>query len=89
MFQNAGNGLWYAAWIAHPGFVLTLAQLDNPWAVHGTAVVIPASCKEVREGPQLLSRDGKFFLVYSACNNGKPYLNDCRRDIENRFVVVA
>jgi GH43 family beta-xylosidase len=38
-------------------------------------VVIPASgfgCSEVREGPQVLQRGGKLFLVYSACDTGKP-----------------
>jgi GH43 family beta-xylosidase len=75
VFQNPGDGLWYAVWAAHPGHVLTLAQLANPWTVRGNAVVIPASgfgCAEVREGPQILQHGSKLFLVYSACDTGKP-----------------
>ena len=75
VFQNPGTGLWYAIWASHPGHVLTLAQLENPWTLHGSGVVIPAAgfgCEEVREGPQVLAHGDKLFLVYSACDTGKP-----------------
>ena len=75
VFQNPGDGSWYALWAAHPGHVLTLARLANPWTVSGTAVVIPASgfgCDEVREGPMVLLRNNKIFLTYSACDTQKP-----------------
>ena len=75
VFKNPGDGLWYAIWAAHPGHVLTIAQLANPWTVRGTGVVIPAAgfgCSEVREGPQVLQHGGKLFLIYSACDTGKP-----------------
>ena len=65
VFKNPGDGLWYAIWAAHPGHVLTLAPLANPWTVRGHAVVIPASgfgCAEVREGPQVLQHGGNYFL---------------------------
>lgn len=75
VFQNPGDGRWYYIWAAAPGHVLTLAQLANPWTLQGNGTVIPASgfgCTEVREGPQVLHRNGKLFLVYSACDTGKP-----------------
>jgi GH43 family beta-xylosidase len=75
VFKNPGDGFWYAVWAAHPGHVLTIAQLANPWTVRGGGVVIPASgfgCSEVREGPQVLPHAGNLFLVYSACDTGKP-----------------
>ncbi len=75
VFQNPGDGRWYFLWASHPGHVLTIAPLDNPWTLHGSGVVIPAAgfgCSEVREGPILLPHAGKLFLVYSACDTGKP-----------------
>ena len=75
VFQNPGDGLWYFVWAARPGHVLTLARMANPWTLHGNGVVIPASgfgCDEVREGPVVLPHAGKLFLVYSACDTGKP-----------------
>lgn len=75
VFQNPGDGLWYAVWAARPGHVLTMAPLANPWTLRGQGVVIPASgfgCTEVREGPQMLQHGSKLFLVYSACDTGKP-----------------
>jgi GH43 family beta-xylosidase len=75
VFQNPGNGRWYFIWTAHPGHVLTIAEMANPWTLRGNGVVIPASgfgCEEVREGPQVLQRHGKLFLVYSACDTGTP-----------------
>jgi GH43 family beta-xylosidase len=75
VFQNPGDGLWYAIWAARPGHVLTIAQMANPWTLRGNGVVIPASgfgCEEVREGPQVLAHGAQLFLVYSACDTGKP-----------------
>jgi GH43 family beta-xylosidase len=74
-FKNPGDGLWYFVWAARPGHVLTIARMGNPWSLSGNGVVIPASgfgCEEVREGPQVLQHQGKLFLVYSACDTGKP-----------------
>jgi GH43 family beta-xylosidase len=75
VFKNPGDGLWYFIWAAHPGHVVTIAQMANPWTLRGKGVVIPAAgfgCSEVREGPIVLQSGGKLFLVYSACDTGKP-----------------
>jgi len=75
VFKHPGDGLWYFLWAAHPGHVLTIARMANPWTLDGSGVTIPASgfgCEEVREGPQVLQRNGKVFLIYSACDTQKP-----------------
>ena len=75
VFQNPGDGRWYFVWAAHPGHVLTIARLANPWTIEGIGTVIPAAgfgCSEVREGPQELSHGDWLFLFYSACDTGKP-----------------
>jgi GH43 family beta-xylosidase len=75
VFQKPGDGSWYFLWAAQPGHVITIARMTNPWTLQGHGVVIPASgfgCAEVREGPLVLRRNGKLFLVYSACDTGKP-----------------
>jgi GH43 family beta-xylosidase len=75
VFQQSAEGSWYFLWAARPGHVLYLARLANPWTIQGDGVVIPASgfgCEEVREGPVVLARHGRFFLIYSACDTGKP-----------------
>jgi arabinogalactan endo-1,4-beta-galactosidase len=75
VFQKPGDGSWYFLWAAQPGHVITIARMANPWTLQGHGVVIPASgfgCAEVREGPLVLRRNGKLFLVYSACDTGKP-----------------
>jgi GH43 family beta-xylosidase len=74
VFQKP-DGSWYFIWAARPGHVLTIARMANPWTLSGNGVVIPASgfgCEEVREGPVVLKRNGKLFLIYSACDTGKP-----------------
>lgn len=74
VFQKP-DGSWYFLWAARPGHVLTIARMANPWTLSGNGVVIPASgfgCEEVREGPVVLKRNGKLFLIYSACDTGKP-----------------
>ena len=75
VFQKPSDGSWYFLWAAQPGHVLTIARLANPWTLQGHGVVIPAAgfgCAEVREGPVVLHRNGRFFLTYSACDTGKP-----------------
>lgn len=74
VFQKP-DGTWYFVWAARPGHVLTIARMANPWTLSGNGVVLPASgfgCAEVREGPVVLKRNGRLFLVYSACDTGKP-----------------
>jgi GH43 family beta-xylosidase len=75
VFQKRTDGSWYFLWAARPGHVLYIARMANPWTLRGNGVHIPASgfgCEEVREGPVVLQRGGKLFLVYSACDTQKP-----------------
>jgi GH43 family beta-xylosidase len=74
VFQKP-DGTWYFLWAARPGHLINIARMANPWTLSGNGVVIPASgfgCAEVREGPVILKRGGKLFLIYSACDTGKP-----------------
>lgn len=69
------DGSLYMIWAGWPDHVLFIAPMSNPWTISGERVNIPASgfgCSEVREGPVTLQRNGKIFLVYSACDTGKP-----------------
>jgi GH43 family beta-xylosidase len=72
---QTGDGELYFLWAGHPGHVIFIQKMENPWTLTGERVNIPASgfgCDEVREGPVCLRRNGKIFLVYSACDTGKP-----------------
>ncbi len=69
------DGAHYFLWAAHPGHVLTISKMANPWTLEGKSVVMPADgfgCEEVREGPVTLQRNGRIFLIYSICDTGKP-----------------
>jgi GH43 family beta-xylosidase len=69
------DGSLYFLWAGHPNHVLFISRMSNPWTVVGERVHLPASgfgCDEVREGPVCLRRNGKIFLIYSACDTGKP-----------------
>lgn len=69
------DGALYFLWAGQPGHVLYIAPMRDPWTISGERVHLPASgfgCDEVREGPVALQRSGKIFLVYSACDTGKP-----------------
>ena len=69
------NGSLYLLWAGRPDHVLFIAPLRDPWTVGGPRIHLPADgfgCAEVREGPVVLQRDGRIFLVYSACDTGKP-----------------
>lgn len=75
VFQHPTTGTWYFLWAAHPGHRIRIAAMKNLWTLEGKSVEIPASgfgCEEVREGPVVLRRNGRFFLTYSACDTGKP-----------------
>jgi GH43 family beta-xylosidase len=72
---QTGDGALYLLWAGHPGHVLFISMMADPWTLRGDRVQLPASgfgCDEVREGPVALRRNGKIFLVYSACDTGKP-----------------
>ncbi len=72
---QTGDGRLYLLWAGHPGHVLFISAMADPWTLVGERVYLPAcgfGCDEVREGPVALRRNGKIFLVYSACDTGKP-----------------
>lgn len=69
------DGSLYLIWAGRPDHVLYIAPMRDPWTLNGRRVHLPASgfgCDEVREGPVALKRNGKIYLVYSACDTGKP-----------------
>lgn len=51
-----------------------IAPMSNPWTISGPRVYLDAAggCSEVREGPSVLQRGGTTFVIYSACDTGKP-----------------
>jgi GH43 family beta-xylosidase len=71
VFTNAVDGALYFLWAARPGHVLFIARMANPWTLQGNGVCLPADgfgCEHVREGPSTLQRNGRIFLIYSACD---------------------
>ncbi len=75
VFQHPGDRSWYFVWAAQPGHRLRISRMANPWTLEGRSVQLEASgfgCREVREGPIVLRRNGRLFLTYSACDTGKP-----------------
>lgn len=75
---NHPNGSLYFLWCGRPsgaGQGLYISRMSNPWTTVGPRVSIPASgfgCKDVREGPATLVRNGRVFLTYSACPADTP-----------------
>jgi GH43 family beta-xylosidase len=75
VFTNAADGSLYFLWAARPGHVLFIARMTNAWTLQGNGVCLPADgfgCETVREGPSTLQRNGRIFLIYSACDTGTP-----------------
>ncbi|MDB6022513.1 MAG: hypothetical protein JWQ04_2370 [Pedosphaera sp.] len=73
-FANADGSLYFL-WAARPGHVLYIARMATPYTLSGNGVYLPADgfgCDEVREGPAILQHNGRIFLIYSACDTGKP-----------------
>ena len=69
------DGKFYFLWAAHPGHIIRIAEMENPWTLKGDSVHLPASgfgCEEVREGPYAIHHGNRMFLTYSACDTGKP-----------------
>jgi GH43 family beta-xylosidase len=72
------NGELYAIWSGWPGLVngrqnLYIAHMSNPWTVSGERALLATpehdwECVEmdICEGPQILQRHGKLFVIYSA-----------------------
>jgi GH43 family beta-xylosidase len=74
VFQQKDGSLYFL-WAARPGHVLYIARMADPYTLLGNGVYIPADgfgCDEVREGPIVLQRNGRVFLIYSACDTQKP-----------------
>lgn len=75
VFQNEKDGSLYLIWAAHPRHVLYIARMSNPYTLEGDGVYLPADgfgCEHVREGPEILQRNGRIFLIYSICDTGTP-----------------
>ncbi len=72
------DGKMYFVWCGRPstaGQGLYISRMANPWTLEGPRQYLDVSglgCKYVREGPETLQRNGKVFLVYSACGADTP-----------------
>ncbi|AGA27759.1 glycoside hydrolase family 43 protein [Singulisphaera acidiphila] len=72
------DGALYFLWCGRPsttGQGLYLSRMSNPWTLTGPRVALPADgfgCAVVREGPVTLHRNGRIFLIYSACPADTP-----------------
>jgi GH43 family beta-xylosidase len=72
------NGALYFVWSGWPGTTewpqnLYIAPMSNPWTINGGRVRISTpeyswenSVAPVNEGPEVIQRNGKIFIVYSA-----------------------
>lgn len=61
----------YGCWAGHPGHRLFLSRMESPTLLTGGRVLLEASgfgCPDIREGPFFLKRNGRVFLIYSACD---------------------
>jgi GH43 family beta-xylosidase len=65
--------------LQHKGNVLYIERMENPWTLAGNGVLISYASLDwevhgfpVNEAPEILQRDGKIFLIYSACDTGTP-----------------
>jgi GH43 family beta-xylosidase len=72
------NGQMYFLWCGRPspaGQGLYISRMTNPWTLTGPRTYLPADgfgCDIVREGPAMLQRNGRVFLIYSACAADTP-----------------
>ena len=69
------DGRQYLLWAGNPGHVLFVQRLSDPWTTTGRRTQVPADgfgCPNIREGPEVLVRDGRAYLFYSACDTGEP-----------------
>lgn len=72
------NGQLYFIWCGRPsvaGQGLYISRMTNPWTTVGPRIYLEVSgfgCEHVREGPITLVRNGKVFLIYSACDASTP-----------------
>lgn len=72
------NGDLYFLWCGRPsttGQGLYIQRMTNPWTLTGERTYLPADgfgCDVVREGPEVLVRNGRIFLTYSMCGASTP-----------------
>lgn len=72
------DGRMYFVWCGRPsaaGQGLYISKMTNPWTLEGPRQYLDVSglgCQYVREGPETLQRNGKVYLVYSACGADTP-----------------
>ena len=81
VYRTPGGKL-YLLWVAHVpgnGNGIRIAPMSNPWSVSGKSALIAQADYEwervrypINEGPVLLQRKGRTFLVYSASDTGTP-----------------
>jgi GH43 family beta-xylosidase len=67
------DGRQYLLWAGDPGHRLFIQRLQDPWTTTGYRQLLEASgfgCPDIREGPCTLVRNGRVFLIYSACDTG-------------------
>lgn len=75
---RAGEGALYFVWCGRPspnGQGLFISKMENPWTTVGDRVYLEADgfgCQWVREGPAVLRRNGRIFLIYSMCSANSP-----------------
>ena len=72
---EAPNGALYFIWSGWPGAVdglqnLYIAPMSNPWTISGPRVLLSTPTRTweswIQEGPVVLQRNGKVFVVYAA-----------------------
>ncbi|MBX3061978.1 MAG: glycoside hydrolase family 43 protein [Anaerolineae bacterium] len=74
------NGDLYFLWTGqHDGNALFIARMSNPYTIEGDGALISAPQLDwercgfpVNEAPELLQRNGKIYLIYSASDTGTP-----------------
>lgn len=75
---DAPDGQRYFIWCGRPsetGQGLFISKMDNPWTLEGPRQALKADgfgCRDIREGPAVLRRNGRLFLVYSMCGASTP-----------------
>lgn len=77
VLEMPGGGRYFL-WCGRPspaGQGLYIAKMANSWTLEGPRTYLPADgfgCDRIREGPVPLIRNGKVFLIYSACPADTP-----------------
>jgi GH43 family beta-xylosidase len=95
---RAPGGRLYLLWVAHVpgnGNGIRMAPMSNPWTVAGRSALITQAEYDwervrypINEGPVLIQRSGRIFLIYSASDTGTPdyalgMLTHTRGDVMN------